>query len=336
MSGHFRRMTLFLVVLPFQLIVAQIGESPEKILSGLDSYNIVSIEDGAYTGPGGFSFAFVVRSGLLYSVSGRGSLGDESIPFASDLLAEATGYGNNVSGVLIDFFRNRVGELQGQGLVTLGLEAYHLHIEVGTNPEGEVRIDFTLNLQEVDWSGFSPSSYPLGPVGARYVIREFSDFQCPYCADFARLALPAIKEQLLQRGDVRFEFHHFPLKSIHLNAAPAAIASECVGETYGSPGFWSFHDALFDSQAEWSDSTVPGMIFTTLAEEVGLGGEEVTKCIVEGKFAPTVEAAYQAAGELGIRGTPTVFVGGYKVQNFRDLEAYLGLFALVDAFGFDE
>ena len=67
-----------------------------------------------------------------------------------------------------------------------------------------------------------------------------------------------------------------------------------------------------------------------------LGGEEVTKCIVEGKFAPTVEAAYQAAGELGIRGTPTVFVGGYKVQNFRDLEAYLGLFALVDAFGFDE
>ncbi|MCH2666626.1 MAG: hypothetical protein MKZ59_01450 [Deinococcales bacterium] len=60
MSGHFRRMTLFLVVLPFQLIVAQIGESPEKILSGLDSYNIVSIEDGAYTWQGGFSFAFVV------------------------------------------------------------------------------------------------------------------------------------------------------------------------------------------------------------------------------------------------------------------------------------
>ena len=336
MFSHFFRMTIFFLVLFFQLVLAQIGESLETIIPGLDTYNVVLMEDGTYLGPGDFSSSFVIRSGLVYSVSGQGALGEESIPFAADLIAGSTGYGNNVSGTLIDFFRNRIGELEGQGLVTLVLEAYYLHIEVETNSGGEIEIDFTLNLQEVDWGNFSPSSYPLGPVGARYVIREFSDFQCPYCADFARLALPAVKEQLLKRGDVRFEFHHFPLKSIHPNAALAAIASECVGESYGSSGFWSFHDALFDSQPEWSYSAAPGMTFVALAEKVGLGGEEVAKCIAEEKFAPKIEAAYQAAGELGIRGTPTVFVGGFRVQNFRDVEAYLSLFALVDAFEFEE
>jgi protein-disulfide isomerase len=273
-----------------------------------------------------------MRGGLVYSVSGQGALGDTNILFVSDLLAEATGYGANVSGALAEFFRNRVRELQGQGLVTLDMEAYHLHIEVETNSEGALAIDFTLNLQEVDWNAFPSPSYSLGPPDARYVIREFSDFQCPYCAAFARSALPAIKEQLLGRGDVRFEFHHFPLKSIHPNAAPAAIASECVRESYGNSGFWSFHDALFDSQSEWSSSTAPGMTFSALAKKVGLGGAEVTKCIAEGKFAPTVEAAYQAAGSLGINSTPTVFVGGFRVQSFLDIRAYLDLFALVDAF----
>ena len=46
--------------------------------------------------------------------------------------------------------------------------------------------------------------------------------------------------------------------------------------------------------------------------------------------------AYQAARALQLAGTPTVFVGGFRLQDFLDLQAYLQLFTLIDAFWGEE
>src|SRR5690606_34118914 len=111
---------------------------------------------------------------------------------------------------------------------------------------------------------FGPAAHALGPADATYVVREFTDLQCPFCARFAEQGMPVVR-QLLERGDVRFEVHHFPLKSIHPNATVAAEASECVadearsagGAQAGEDAFWTFTDALYAQQQRWAQLPDP-------------------------------------------------------------------------------
>jgi protein-disulfide isomerase len=80
-----------------------------------------------------------------------------------------------------------------------------------------------------------------GDADAWVTIVEFSDFECPFCAQVqdklaqVRLAYPA---------GVRHVFKHFPL-GFHALAHPAAVAAQCA---HAQGKFWELHDAMFRSQ----------------------------------------------------------------------------------------
>src|SRR6188474_1964734 len=78
-----------------------------------------------------------------------------------------------------------------------------------------------------------------GPDDAQITLVEFGDYQCPSCAAYH----PFVKE-ILNRypKQVRLEFHHFPLISIHPNSMAAAKAVEAAGE---QGHYWEMHDAVF-------------------------------------------------------------------------------------------
>ena len=62
--------------------------------------------------------------------------------------------------------------------------------------------------------------------------------------------------------------------------------------------------------------------------------DTLASCIEEREFAVAVDDAYNTAGEtLGLRGTPSVFINGYRVANFGDLQSYRDLIAMLEAFG---
>ena len=86
-----------------------------------------------------------------------------------------------------------------------------------------------------------------GDPGARVVITEFSDFECPFCQRWYYETLPEIRG--LVGEDVAIAFLHFPLTQIHPNAATAHAAAECAGN---QGEFWGMHDLLFERQDEWS------------------------------------------------------------------------------------
>jgi len=82
----------------------------------------------------------------------------------------------------------------------------------------------------------------FGNKEAPISIVEFSDFQCPFCA-----RLHPVLEQVIERNeDVKWIYRHLPLSSIHPEAAPSAIASECIAELAGNDAFWSFANSLFE------------------------------------------------------------------------------------------
>lgn len=329
-------------VLAFMLVAAtaaaQIGLAPSTVLERLADYEPVATAGAAeYTAASGFTFRVHQVDDVTVAVSGEGALNDANMRFLGALVGAATGYGDGISGPVADFFRSRSGDLEGQGEIPIEVVEYIMYVTVTGGDPRSVAIRFEPDV--VDEARFGTPAHTLGPADAAYVIREFTDLQCPYCAMFVERGMPVVME-LLERGDVRFEVYHFPLKSIHPNAMAAAEAAECVaseaaaagGAAAGEEAFWTFHDALFASQSRWSSLGDPVNTFVTIASEAGVPAEGLGLCVRSGRFTALVEASYQnAVQELRLTGTPTVFVAGLKVGDYADVAEYLRLMRLASA-----
>lgn len=308
--------------------LAQIGQPAKVILDQLSNHEIQKLISG-YVANGRFTFNVEERGGVVYKITGQGLLDEKNIAFSGDLIGAATGYGTNIAEPVKQFFSERIGELADKGETPLAIEQYTLTVNVtGIKP---YKLVMTLALTELPAQALPSSPHALGPADAAYVIREFSDFQCPYCARFVDGPLKDIKDQLLSRGDVRFEFHHFPLISIHPNAQPAAEATECV-VAENPDGFWAYHDALFARQAAWQGLTDASSYFLRLAQDVGLETTNLEACIKARDYAPVVITAYETGVKLGIGGTPSVFVNGFRVGDFTQVANYLSLMDLIEKF----
>lgn len=327
-----RKTLLAALLLVLGAAYARIGEEPQSLLAALEPFGLSQLDSGDYVGEGGFTLTLEARQERLYRLLGSGQLDEAGIALASQAIGAATGYYDGLAVPVQQFFETRVGELSGLGPIPLGVEEYVLTLEV-TGEAAPYQVTFALALQAIPEALFLPARHALGPEDARYVIREFSDFQCPACATFNRVGLPLIKTELLPRGDVRFEFHHLPLESIHANAFPAAEAAECVTSLNGPDAFWRYHDALFERQRAWAPLGDPTSYFVRLAGDLGLVTEGLEACLSERTFHAEVRQAYtHAVRVLGLSSTPSVFVGSYRVRNYADLGAYLQAMALYDAF----
>src|SRR5688500_18227689 len=65
-----------------------------------------------------------------------------------------------------------------------------------------------------------------GADSARVTIVEVSDFQCPYCREFAATTYARIDSAYVRTGKAKMVYINLPLSS-HANAFPAAEAAMC-------------------------------------------------------------------------------------------------------------
>jgi hypothetical protein len=82
----------------------------------------------------------------------------------------------------------------------------------------------------VDTTGISPDSSkkPEGNASSVVVVTEYADFQCPACrAAYSSLVKPLVEKYQTQ---VRFDYKHFPLRSLHRYTMDLAEASECAAD----------------------------------------------------------------------------------------------------------
>lgn len=140
----------------------------------------------------------------------------------------------------------------------------------------------------------------LGDPRAPATIVMFSDFECPYCGTFASETLPQLIEALVTPGTAQVAFWSLPLPRLHANAEAAAAAAECA-RLQGQ--FWPYHDRLFDRPA---DLTSAGL--SVAATKAGLEASAFESCMA-GQVLEKVRAQTSVANRLGIRGTPSFFVG---------------------------
>ncbi len=133
-----------------------------------------------------------------------------------------------------------------------------------------------------------------GDPSAPLTLIEMTDYQCPYCARYAKQTYPQIQKEYVETGKVRYVLVDMPLESIHRLAFKAAEATHCAGE---QDKYWEMHDRLFDNQRAlepWSGH----------AEALGLDGDAFTACLDSGKYADDIRADMRLAAKAGVRGTP--------------------------------
>ncbi len=152
----------------------------------------------------------------------------------------------------------------------------------------------------------------IGNPDAPITIIEFSDFQCPFCARFFTQTLPLIYEEYIDQGKVKLVFRDYPIQSIHPNAVPASVASECANE---QGKFKEMHDILFGKQNEWSkQETVDALsLFSQYATEIQLEQETFDSCLTSGKYIDEIQKDLVDGQNYGVSGTPGFFVGNDQI-----------------------
>jgi protein-disulfide isomerase len=168
---------------------------------------------------------------------------------------------------------------------------------------------------------FQPS---LGTPGAPVVIVVFTDFQCPFCKEEAKM----LRANLLSAypKQVRLYFKDYPLTQIHQWAKTAAIAGRCIFRQ-NPAAFWDYHDWVYEHQ---SDITAEN--FKDKLLEFAKGKEidviQLTRCLDSKATEPEVDRSMAEAKTLNVRSTPTVFVNGRRLEgqvpwpNLRDIIDY--------------
>lgn len=143
----------------------------------------------------------------------------------------------------------------------------------------------------------------LGDPDAPVVVREFADFQCPACADFAEHH-DRLMEEYVEPGKVRFVFFDLPLRQ-HQNAVPAARAARCADD---QDAWKPMHDRLFERQDDWSNAADAESTFSEYADSLGLDKRAFERCMGLDRTERKVRESRNLAQELRITNTPTVMV----------------------------
>jgi protein-disulfide isomerase len=142
----------------------------------------------------------------------------------------------------------------------------------------------------------------LGNVSSSLVIVEFADFECPICLEEFPI-IRTITNKYAQ--DILFIFRQYPVKDD--NSGILAQISVCANE---QGKFWALHDRLYSNQ---------GKISTTddLKNLVTMSGVDWTKledCVNSQKYYNQILEDMADALDLGVRGTPTFFINGHKLE----------------------
>lgn len=158
-----------------------------------------------------------------------------------------------------------------------------------------------------------------GSAKAPVTVYEMSDFQCPYCRQFALETFPGLERDYIKTGKVRWVFINFPLTSVHAHASAAAELALCAGK---QQAFWPVHDLLFAHQESWAPLKEAGPFFVSLADSASLSKPALLTCLESPDTRNSVRADAEGAARSGATSTPTFYIEGGLLEGAQPLNVF--------------
>ena len=151
----------------------------------------------------------------------------------------------------------------------------------------------------------------LGQDDAPVTVEVWEDFSCPHCKTFDQNVYPQLVENYVNPGDIQYVFYDFPIPVRERWSWDVAEAARVVQDNADeADAFWAFKDRMFENQGAYSED-----VLSSVAEELGVDGDSLLSDVSDDQYRPVVEAAREEGSDMGVQGTPTVFVDGTEVSS---------------------
>lgn len=159
----------------------------------------------------------------------------------------------------------------------------------------------------------------LGDSEADLRLQIFEDYMCPHCASFNVDHFPPLREEYIDPGHIAYEYYDFPLP-VNSYSRPAANIARYVQDELGIDAFWEYKAYVYQNQGDASsDVLVDGAV------DLGTDADEADYAR-HGVYDPVITADREYGDELGVQGTPWVFLNGDHIDN----PAYPNLSGILD------
>ena len=162
----------------------------------------------------------------------------------------------------------------------------------------------------------------FGKADAKVTVVEYASYSCPHCADFHMTVFPALEKKYIDTGKIKFIFRDFPLNAPALKAAMVVhcMPAEDKQKTRG---------LLFRTQNKWAFDKDFLLHLQQLAILQGMDKATYNQCIANKTVEDEVlKSRLEGNKQLGVSGTPTVFVNGERLEARANMEEAIS--AMID------
>lgn len=168
-----------------------------------------------------------------------------------------------------------------------------------------------------------PVSLPLLQKGAKesnIIIVEFADFLCSACKKIQ----PTLNSFLKHFPDVKLQFYVYPLDGTcnpsidFVRTGLSCKLSQAIICADKQNKGWLLHDFIFAKQSRFlenqgSEDKIKDL-FKKMLDETGMDHKEFELCMQDPKSLETVKRSALAGEKARIRGTPSFFINGKRIQ----------------------
>jgi protein-disulfide isomerase len=155
----------------------------------------------------------------------------------------------------------------------------------------------------------------MGDKNAKVKVEEFSDYQCPYCKQFATTQEQTFVDKYVTTGKVQWTF--VPFAFLGDESVKAAEASLCAAD---QNKFWEYHDLLFENQKGENQGTFTRELFISFGKDLSLDMTKFQDCVDKNTNSQKVSDYLKYGQGKGVNGTP-FFIVNEKMVDSSQLEA---------------
>jgi protein-disulfide isomerase len=170
--------------------------------------------------------------------------------------------------------------------------------------------------------------YIRGNPNAPIMMVEYSDYDCPFCAQYHR-TMNQIMNEYGVTGRVAWVYRQYPLGQLHPNSPRISEAALCVGDIGGNEAFWQFTDLIFQEREIDEPTNVTRL--PRFAEAVGVEEAAYRACMNEGRMRDRLKSDMASGFNSGARGTPfTMLMVGNEQVAVSGAQSYETVKAIID------
>lgn len=150
----------------------------------------------------------------------------------------------------------------------------------------------------------------IGNADAPVTVVEYASMTCSHCANFHNEKLAAVKQELIETGEVKFIFREFPLDAVALRAS---MMARCAPQDK----FFGLLQVLFANQRRWVGADDPIKAMAKMGKLAGISDARFEACLMSKDLETAIlEGRQTATTEFKVNSTPSfVFDNGAHVES---------------------